>query len=61
MFSVLTADVKAIVRRSVRTVWELTDRTLRTMAMDQSALLETLEVLKAADVGDRIRLATEKL
>jgi transposase-like protein len=29
--------------------------------MDQSALLETLEVLKAADVGDRIRLATEKL
>lgn len=31
------------------------------MAMDQSALLETLEVLKDADVGDRIRLATEKL
>jgi len=29
--------------------------------MDQSALLETLEVLKDADVGDRIRLATEKL
>lgn len=31
------------------------------MAMDQSALLQTLELLKAADVGDRIRLATEKL
>lgn len=31
------------------------------MAMDQSALLETLEVLKDADVDDRIRLATEKL
>lgn len=31
------------------------------MAMDQSALLEMLEALKAADVGDRIRQATEKL
>ena len=29
------------------------------MAMDQSALLELLEALKAADVSDRIRLATQ--
>jgi putative transposase len=31
------------------------------MAMDQSALLELLETLKAADVSDRIRLATQNL
>ena len=31
------------------------------MAMDQSALLEMLTALKAADVGDRIRQATERL
>ena len=31
------------------------------MAMDQSALMDMLEALKAADVGDRIRQATEKL
>ena len=27
------------------------------MALDQSALLEVLEVLKVADVGDRVRQA----
>ena len=31
------------------------------MALDQSALLELLEALKAADVDDRIRTATETL
>ena len=31
------------------------------MAMDQSALLELLEALKAADVDDRVRLATQNL
>ena len=31
------------------------------MAMDQSALLEVLEVLKAADVDERIRQATQTL
>ena len=29
------------------------------MALDQSALLEVLDALKAADVGDRVRAATE--
>ena len=31
------------------------------MALDQSALLEVLEVLKAADVGDRVRAAAETI
>ena len=31
------------------------------MAMDQSALLEVLEALKAADVDERIRAATQTL
>ena len=31
------------------------------MALGQSALLELLEALKAADVDDRIRVATETL
>jgi transposase-like protein len=31
------------------------------MALDQSALLEVLEVLKAADVDDRIRQAAETI
>jgi putative transposase len=31
------------------------------MALDQSALLEVLEVLKAADVGDRVRQAAETI
>lgn len=31
------------------------------MAIDQSALLELLEVIKAADVSDRIRAATETM
>ena len=31
------------------------------MAVDQSALLEVLEVLKVADVGDRIRIAAETI
>ena len=31
------------------------------MAMDQSALLELLDALKAADVDDRVRLATQTL
>ena len=31
------------------------------MALDQSALLEVLEVLKAADVEDRIRQAAETI
>jgi putative transposase len=29
------------------------------MALDQSALLEVLDALKAADVGDRVRQACE--
>src|SRR5436190_15556943 len=35
--------------------------THHTMALDQSALLEVLDALKAADVDDRIRTATETL
>jgi putative transposase len=31
------------------------------MALDQSALLEVLEALKAADVGDRVRTAAENI
>jgi putative transposase len=31
------------------------------MALDQSALLEVLEVLKAAEVDDRIRQAAETI
>jgi putative transposase len=31
------------------------------MALDQSALLEVLDVLKAADVGDRVRTAAETI
>ena len=31
------------------------------MALDQSALLEVLEVLKAAEVGDRVRTAAETI
>ena len=31
------------------------------MAMDQSALLEVLEALKAADVDERVRAATQTL
>jgi len=31
------------------------------MAMDKSALLELLEALKAADVDDRVRMATQHL
>ena len=31
------------------------------MALDQSALLEVLEVLKVADVGDRVRQAAETI
>ncbi len=34
---------------------------MRTMALDQHALLEVLEALKTADVDDRIRTATETL
>jgi putative transposase len=34
-------------------------RTLNTMALDQSALLDVLEVLKTAEVDDRIRQAAE--
>jgi putative transposase len=36
-------------------------RTQHTMALDQSALLELLEVLKVADVEDRIRSAAETI
>lgn len=36
-------------------------RTLHTMALDQSALLEVLEALKAAEVDDRIRQAAETI
>src|SRR5215203_2515433 len=36
-------------------------RTQHTMALDQSALLEVLEALKAADVDDRIRSAATTL
>src|SRR4051794_35690544 len=31
------------------------------MALDQSALLEVLEALKAAEVGDRVRAAAETI
>jgi putative transposase len=31
------------------------------MALDQSALLEVLEAVKAADVGDRVRTAAETI
>ena len=31
------------------------------MALDQSALLEVLDALKAADVGDRVRTAAETI
>jgi Transposase, Mutator family len=37
------------------------ERTQRTVALDQSALLEVLEVLKAADVDDRIRQAAQTI
>jgi putative transposase len=37
---------------------ELVER-CHTMALDQSALLEVLDALKAADVGDRVRQAAE--
>lgn len=37
----------------------LTERHKRTMALDQSALLELLGELKLTDVTDRIRVATE--
>ena len=37
------------------------ERTQPTMALDQSALLEVLEVLKAAEVDDRIRQAAETI
>jgi putative transposase len=37
------------------------ERTQRTVALDQSALLEVLEVLKAADVDDRIRRAAQTI
>src|SRR5499427_2601509 len=36
-------------------------RTQRTMALDQSALLEVLDALKAAEVDDRIRQAAETI
>lgn len=39
----------------------LNRKTQRTMALDQSALLELLGELKLTDVGDRIRVATETL
>jgi len=31
------------------------------MALDQSALLEVLDALKVADVGDRVRSAAETI
>src|SRR5215831_15431263 len=37
------------------------ERTQRTMALDQSALLEVLDALKAAEVDDRIRQAAETI
>ena len=39
------------------TPMDLDGRTHHTMALDQSALLEVLEVLKGADVEDRIKAA----
>lgn len=45
----------AIVRRSARPTKVLAEGHERTMALDQSALLEVLEALKAADVEDRFR------
>ena len=37
----------------------LAERTQRTVALDQSALLEVLDALKAAEVDDRIRQAAQ--
>src|SRR5919206_2988417 len=37
------------------------ERTQRTVALDQSALLEVLDALKAADVDDRIRQAAQTI
>jgi hypothetical protein len=37
------------------------ERTQPTIALDQSALLEVLEVLKTAEVDDRIRQAAETI
>ena len=34
---------------------------MHTMALDQSALLELLDVLKAADAGDVVRRAVESV
>ena len=39
----------------------LTERHIRTTALDQSALLDLLGELKLTDVTDRIRVATETL
>lgn len=54
-------DEVAIVRWSGRTDQGTHRRTHRTMALDQSALLELLGELKLTDVSDRIRPATERL
>src|ERR671911_3165282 len=37
------------------------ERTQRTVALDQSALLEVLDALKAAEVDDRVRQAAETI
>jgi hypothetical protein len=37
------------------------ERTQRTVALDQSALLEVLDALKAAEVDDRIRQAAQTI
>jgi hypothetical protein len=37
------------------------ERTQRTVALDQSALLEVMDALKAAEVDDRIRQAAQTI
>ena len=39
----------------------LAERTQRTVALDQSALLEVLDALKAVEVDDRIRQAAQTI
>jgi putative transposase len=46
---------------SETTAMVLAEGQVHTMALDQYALLEVLEVLKAAEVNDRIRQAAETI
>jgi putative transposase len=39
----------------------LAERTQRTVALDQSARIDVLDALKAAEVGDRVRQAAQTI